>query len=179
MRIIGGKYQGKRFSAPKDITARPTTDFAKEALFNILRNKIDVYDLEVLDLFAGIGGVSFEFASRDCSVVSVEQNPKCFKHLLKLATDWDADVQVTRADVFKFLKNRKGKFDLVFADPPYDLTDKAKIHSEVFENGWLNDEGMFILEHSKRESFSDLPFFIEERTYGAVRFSFYQKNNEE
>jgi len=161
---------------PKNFKARPTTDFAKENLFNILNNNFDFSDIKVLDLFSGTGSISYEFASRDCiSVISVESN---FKHQLFIKKTIEEfgmqQVRSIKSDVFRYVKTCREKFDIVFADPPYDLKEIAGIPDFIFEHEILNDSGWLIVEHGDKTNFSKHPAFIELRKYGGVNFSIFE-----
>ncbi len=177
MRIISGTYKGRRFQAPKNLPTRPTTDRAKEALFNILNNRYYFDDLSVLDLFAGIGSISLEFASRGVpQITSVDRHLKCVQFIEKTAETLGASVAVVKTDVFRFLATYKGQFDLVFADPPYsfNLEEFARIHQLVFDNKLLRAEGMLIIEHAKHTDLSDFSFFSDQKNYGGSSFSFFE-----
>jgi 16S rRNA (guanine966-N2)-methyltransferase len=180
MRIIGGKYGKRTIRTPKNLPVRPTTDLAKESLFNILNNKITFEEKSVLDLFAGTGALSYEFISRGCaSVISVDSNFKCIQFIKRTASDFGMlSIQVLRADVFRFMNNCKNKFDLIFADPPYDLENIPQISISVFENELLRAGGWLIVEHPKTIDFSEQEHFIEHRHYGHVNFSFFQNLRE-
>lgn len=176
MRIISGIYGGRRFDTPKNLQARPTTDLAKGALFNILTNRIDFEGISALDLFAGTGSISFEFVSRGAKkVISIEKNTiqqnyiQSIHNQLKLGNEHC----LFRTDVFRYLKNCNEKFDLIFADPPYDLPEIEQLPQTILKSKLLKDDGIFIMEHGKKNDFSSLPEFIEMRTYGAVHFSFF------
>jgi 16S rRNA (guanine966-N2)-methyltransferase len=173
VRIIGGVHKGKNINPPKGLTLRPTTDFAKEALFNILNNKIDFEGIDVLDLFCGLGGISFEFASRGSHVNSVDANFNCLKFIKSTASDLKLNIQINKADVFKFLQKELKQYDLIFADPPYDLTNIAQIYELVMEKKLLKENGWLIIEHGPKTNLSALPYFIEHRKYGNVNFSFF------
>lgn len=176
MRIISGTYGGRRFDAPKNLQARPTTDIAKESLFNILQNRIDFEDITALDLFAGTGSISFEFLSRGASrVVSVEMGRVQQQFIQKVAGELKitTGLQLIRGDVFKYLKGATQQFDLIFADPPYALKELPTLPDLVLEGNLLKPEGTFILEHGKENDFSSHPRFVELRKYGAVHFSFF------
>lgn len=178
MRIVGGKYKGFRFKVPGQIKARPTTDFAKEALFNILNNNLDFDDLKVLDLFAGIGSISAEFISRGSEIVwAVEQDRKLVKHLLSLSDKLSEELpfKVVQADVFKFLNTCNVQFNLIFADPPYHHPKVKKLPDLIFSKEILHDGGIVIIEHDKSHDFSAHPNFQETRKYGNVHFTFFQK----
>lgn len=179
MRIISGKWKGRRLSAPKNLPTRPTTDFAKEALFNILNHRIYLDEINVLDLFAGIGSMSLEFASRGAQkVLSIEQNPKCIQFIEETKTKLEADqIEVRKQDVFQFLaKNNTEKFDVVFADPPFDMPseDYLKLIQLIFENDVLENDGIFVLEHPQSIQFKEYSNFIEHKKYGNVHFSFFE-----
>lgn len=163
------------FTPPKSFRARPTTDYARESLFNILVTRYDFTDLKVLDLFAGTGAVSLEFASREAEkVVAVERDYHHFNFINKLVTEWHVDnMTVIKGDVRDFLRNSKLKFDLVFADPPYELKWLTEIPDIVLSSGILNKDALFILEHPDGLSFDDHPAFSEHRYYGNVNFSFF------
>ena len=177
MRIISGKYKSRRFQLPTNFSARPTTDMARESLFNILNNRIDWENANALDLFSGTGCIAVEFVSRGCpNVISVESNAKNHAFIQKVKEMLDAKELLTiKSDVFSFIKSCKQTFDLIFADPPYDLKELDLIPTKIFEKELLNDEGIFILEHSKKNTFTEHPFFKEERKYGSVHFSFFEK----
>lgn len=179
MRIISGKWKGRRLSAPTNLPTRPTTDFAKEALFNILNHRIYLDEIKVLDLFAGIGSMSLEFASRGAQkIVSVEENSKCVQFIEETKIKLEADnIDVLKKDVFQYLANEKlEKFDVIFADPPFDLPkdDYFKIIQLVFENDFLEDDGIFVLEHSQFIQFEQHENFQEHKKYGNVHFSFFE-----
>lgn len=176
MRIIGGKFGRRIIKPPKNLPVRPTTDLAKESLFNILRHKIDFDGKAALDLFSGTGSLSYEFASRGCaSVLSVDQNYKCIQFIKDTVRNFDMqNVQVVRADVFRFLKSTPMKFDIIFADPPYDLPRISEICPMVWEQGLLNEEGILVIEHPGTINLSDQTGFLEHRKYGHVNFSLFQ-----
>ena len=161
----------------KDFEARPTTDFAKESLFNILNNSYDFEELEVLDLFAGTGSISFEFASRECRHVdTVEMSAKHAAFIQKTAKELNfAQLRLYKLNAFVFLKTCKLKYDVVFADPPYDMEGVETLPELVLERGaLLKPDGIFILEHAKKISFSKHPNLVEHRSYGSVNFSFFK-----
>ena len=175
MRIIGGKFKGKVIKLPKDLSVRPTTDFAKEALFNILSNSIDFDNLKVLDLFSGTGHISLEFASRgSCSIISVDKNFKCVGFLRSITKELNLEINALKTDVFEFLKKCNLKFDVIFADPPYDLIDIPKIHELVFQSNLLSENGLLIVEHGPKTKLDDLLGFEQLRKYGNVNFSFFK-----
>jgi 16S rRNA (guanine966-N2)-methyltransferase len=177
VRVISGKYKSIRLSAPKGLPTRPTTDKAKESLFNILSNQIELRDIKVLDLFAGIGGISLEFLSRGAeSVLSVEMNRKAFQFLNQTKRQLEIDNwKVYHGDVFKVLKKYKDEqFDLIFADPPYDIRGLKDIPELVFKSDLLKPGGWLIVEHSSDTPLSDVRNFVEQRTYSKVNFSIFQ-----
>lgn len=177
MRIITGQYKGRHFDIPRSFKARPTTDFAKENIFNVLNAYIDFEGKTALDLFSGTGGISLELLSRGCShVISVEQDrdhhafiSQCLKSL------GCNDCVPLRTDAFRFIKACKVKFDFIFADPPYALDLLPEIPRMVMERNLLNEGGVFVFEHGKNHDFSELPGFVEHRAYGSVNFSLFRK----
>lgn len=176
MRIIGGSHKGRRIQAPASLPVRPTTDRAKESLFNILHNYYDFEGLKVLDLFAGIGSISYEFASRDAAEVhSVELNPRCAHFITETSRKLDLkNLYVIRANVFTFLERGGAKkYDIIFADPPYDLEGIETIPDLVFKNELLNKDGWLIIEHSVATVFSEHPNLDQQRQYGKVNFSMF------
>lgn len=180
MKIITGIYGGRRFDAPRNLQARPTTDLAKQALFNILQNRIALEDILALDLFSGTGSISFELLSRGAErVVSVEMERQQQLFIQKVAQELKiptAKHQLIRGDVFRYLAGKPSKpFDFIFADPPYALPDLAKLPSLVLQESWLTEDGIFVLEHGKENDFSEVEGFVEMRTYGAVHFSFFAR----
>ncbi|KAA3642489.1 MAG: 16S rRNA (guanine(966)-N(2))-methyltransferase RsmD [Bacteroidetes bacterium] len=175
MRIISGTLKGRKILAPKNLPVRPTTDFAKEALFNLLRNKIDIEEIDVLDLFAGTGNLSLEFISRGAkSCLSVDQNTGCIKFMQKTSKDFELkNWRILRDDVFKFIKKGYGQYDLIFADPPYDLELLTSLPRLIFEKGLLKDEGLLVLEHGKEHSFENHERLLFTRRYGNVNFTLF------
>lgn len=181
MRIIRGKYGRRRFDVPNNIKARPTTDFARENLFNVLENRIDFEETVALDLFAGTGAISFELLSRECKrVVCVEKHPTQYNFITKVQQLLgDDNLQAIRGDVFKFVAACGEQFDFIFADPPYDLPQLESIPSRVLdENCLLRPGGLFILEHSRNNDFTQHPWFAEHRVYGSVNFTFFVRPEE-
>ncbi|WP_026450035.1 RsmD family RNA methyltransferase [Aequorivita capsosiphonis] len=177
MRIISGSHKGRRLTAPKNLPVRPTTDFAKEALFNILRVRYYFDELSVLDLFSGTGNISFEFASRGVpNIISVDAHNGCIQYIDKVSEEFSFPIQPIKSDVSKYLENASGKFDVIFADPPYDfdISQLSSILSKVFEKNLLNEEGLLVIEHSKIIDLSELEHFAEVRKYGGNAFSFFQ-----
>ena len=177
MRIISGKYKGRHFDVPRTFKARPTTDFAKENIFNILNNIIDFEETAALDLFSGTGSISLELLSRGCKdVLSVEMDSLHFSFLKKCQHSLgDKNWRMVRDDVFRFLKRCNTGFDLVFADPPYALKELASIPDLVLEGNILNDEGILVFEHGKDHNFENHPHFIRHVAYGSVNFTIFSK----
>ncbi len=175
MRIIGGSLKGRRFSPPRHFKGRPTTDFGREGLFNLLRSRLELDGLEALDLFAGSGAVSFELASRGAvSVTSIEQDGGSCKYILKQAKDFELDaIRVVRADAYAFLSRAMTQFELVFADPPYTDPRLETLPALIRESGLVAKGGLFVLEHGDRCDFSETEGFVEMRKYGHVHFSFF------
>lgn len=175
LRIISGKYKGRILHPPGNLPVRPTTDFAKTGLFNILENRVKIETLVCLDLFAGTGSISFELVSRGCvHVTSVDQNKKCIRFIEstneRLINNTLTPVQ---SDVIRFLKRTSDHYGFIFADPPYDLRIGDQIHALIFERELLDPGGLFILEHSSHDSFNHLSHFETVRKYGQVAFSFF------
>ncbi len=177
MRIISGKFKGIRFDPPKNITARPTTDFAKEGLFCSLSNYIDFEGLEVLDLFAGTGSIGYEFISRGAkSVTAIEMSLTQIDFIKKTCQKLKIDnLYVYRSEVFKFLDKASCKYDLVFADPPYQMREIVDIPQTVFDSDLLKEGGCLVLEHSKHQSFDKHPNILDVRRYGNVNFSIFRR----
>lgn len=175
MRIISGKNKGRKIIAPVQLPVRPTTDMAKESLFNIIRNYIDIEEATVLDLFAGTGNISYEFASRGCpSLVSVDKNFKCTSFIKQTAEKLNfTTLQVIQSDFKLFLGRTKQTWDLIFADPPYDMENTVELPDLIFNNNLLNTNGWLIIEHDKKHDFSSHFAFHEQRSYGRVNFSFF------
>lgn len=178
MRIIGGTYKGKQIIAPKNLPVRPTTDFAKEGLFNILNNKVDFEGLSVLDLFCGTGNISLEFASRGAQkIYAIDKHSPCLYFVKDTAKALKLSSIITdRADVFKYLEKSHSTFDVIFADPPYELENIAQIHDLVFTHKLLNEGGWLIIEHGQRTDLSANQNYVETRKYGNVHFSFFAQN---
>ncbi|AFL81975.1 N6-adenine-specific methylase [Aequorivita sublithincola DSM 14238] len=177
MRIISGTYKGRRLTAPKNLPVRPTTDFAKEALFNILRVRYYFEELTVLDLFSGTGNISFEFASRGVqNITSVDQHHGCIQYINKVSEEFEFPIKTIKFDVSKYLEKCSGTFDVIFADPPYDfdVSQLEGIVKTVFEKNLLEaEEGLLIIEHSKQNNLSAVENFKEARKYGGNVFSFF------
>lgn len=181
MRIITGQYKGRHFDVPRTFKARPTTDFAKENIFNVINGYIDLDGAAALDLFAGTGSISLEMLSRGCSpVVSIEadRDHAAFirQCMAKLAVD---NNMLIRGDVFRFIKSCRQQFDFIFADPPYALADLPKIPALVFERNLLKPHGIFVFEHGKGNDFSADPHFVEHRAYGSVNFTIFRNIGED
>ena len=176
MRIITGKYKGRHFEIPRSFKARPTTDFAKENIFNVLTQYIDFDGAEALDLFSGTGSITLELVSRGCSrVVSVELDRDHHRFIQQcLQKLGESSVTALRGDVFRFIKSCKQQYDFIFADPPYALKELPTIPSLIFEKGLLKEDGVFVFEHGKDNDFSDDPHFVEHRSYGSVNFSIFR-----
>ncbi len=182
MRIISGKYKGRRINPPKNLPVRPTTDMSKEALFNILNNHFNFNGLKILDLFAGTGNISFEFASRGSEpIVSIDGDYGCVSFIKKTAAEFEFDITALKSDIFKFLEKAKGDYDIIFADPPYDMEQQEfeKIVTTIFDNELLAEDGMLIIEHSKYTKMEHLPNFSFQKNYGGSYFSFYEFTTEE
>ncbi|MBQ3580911.1 MAG: 16S rRNA (guanine(966)-N(2))-methyltransferase RsmD [Bacteroidales bacterium] len=181
MRIISGSLKGRRLNPPTNLPVRPTTDMAKEGLFNILNNYVDYEDCAVMDLFAGTGSITFEFVSRGAKeVTAVDINGPCTDFIKSSATRLNVkNLHVVRADVFDLLKRAYKKFDIIFADPPYAHESLAQLPDVVFEKDLLTDDGIFILEHPKEYSFAEHPHFWQHRNYGKVNFTFFAKKLDE
>lgn len=178
MRIISGKYGRRRFDVPSSFSARPTTDFAKENIFNVLSNLIDFEGLDALDLFAGTGSISFELLSRGCrQVTSVEKNNAHASFIAKVAKELKtSDLNLIRGDVFRYIQSVASEsFDFIFADPPYALKELPEIPGLVLERDLLRPGGIFVMEHPATCDFSNLPLFSQHRVYGAVNFSIFEK----
>ncbi len=179
MRIIRGKYGRRRFSVPTNISARPTTDFARENIFNVIDNMIDLDGCDALDLFAGTGAISFEFLSRECrSVTAVEKAATQFRFIKTVAQQLNVNnLNLVKGDVFKFVETCDRKFDIIFADPPYDLPNFGEVPGLILGSDMLKEGTIVIIEHSKAYDFSSLPHFMEHRAYGSVNFSIFQINS--
>ena len=179
MRIIGGKYRGRRIDPPSDFKARPTTDFAREGLFNVLNNRIDFETVSVLDLFSGTGSISYEFASRGAaSVHLVDKDKRHIAGIRRIIKNLGFEnIKPIHIDVKAYLKACSVKYDVVFADPPYDLTWLNEIPDLVTQSGVIKEDGFFILEHPRGLSFISHKLFFEHRNYGGVNFSFFRPLN--
>ena len=177
MRIISGKYKSRRFDIPKNFKARPTTDFAKENIFNVIGNLIDLEGTSALDLFAGTGSISFELISRGCrEVVCVEKDPVHYAFIKKVKDELGADQLVpVKTDAMKYITSVNQTFDFIFADPPYVLKELPQVPEYVLSHHLLNLWGVFVMEHPKEYNFSHLPGFYQQRVYGAVNFSIFRE----
>ena len=177
MRIISGKHKGKRLTAPKNLPVRPTTDMAKESLFNIINNHYYFENIDVIDLFAGTGNISYEFASRGTkNIYSIDQHFGCIKYIHNTAKELDLNINTYKSDVYKFLKKTPLKADLVFADPPYgfDVEQFLKIADIIFDRAILNPDGLLIIEHSKQTDLSSHKNYNYNKRYGGNVFSFFE-----
>jgi len=177
MRIISGKYKSRRFDVPKNFKARPTTDFAKENIFNVIGNLIDLEETTALDLFAGTGSISFELLSRGCKeVVCVEIDAAHFAFIKKVKDELKTNQLYTvRTDAMKYITSVNRTFDFIFADPPYALKELPQIPERILSQNLLNPNGIFVMEHPKEYDFSHLPGFSQKRVYGAVNFSIFRQ----
>ena len=182
MRIISGTHKGKIIKAPEILPVRPTTDFAKTGLFNMLNFRYKLEKITVLDLFAGTGNISFEFASRGSTpITSVDADFGCVKFIKQVAAEYDFNIAATKSDVFSFLEKNKTTYDIIFADPPYGLDQKTfeRIVLLVFEKGLLNEEGMMVIEHSKYTKLDHMINFSFQKSYGGSIFSFFELDSTE
>ncbi|MBK8442978.1 MAG: RsmD family RNA methyltransferase [Sphingobacteriales bacterium] len=176
LRIIGGKHKGYRFQAPKNNPARPTTDIAKEGLFNVLYNTFEFSAIKVLDLFGGTGSISYEFCSRGCEdVTTVELFGKNADFIKQTAATLHLPVQVVKGDVFKFIRNNREQYDVIFAGPPYPLPHLDTIPDLIFEHHCLQAEGWLILEHNPQHHFDEHPYFLQKKNYGTTIFSIFEQ----
>jgi 16S rRNA (guanine966-N2)-methyltransferase len=182
MRIISGKYKGRRIAPPKNLPVRPTTDMSKEALFNVLNNHFNFSELKILELFAGTGSISYEFASRGCSpILCVDGDMGCVNFIKKTAKEFDFDITAIKSDVFKFLEKHKGNYDIIFADPPYGMSQKEfeTIIELIFERELLDEEGMLVVEHSKYTKLDHMANYSFQKNYGGSVFTFFEFENED
>jgi 16S rRNA (guanine966-N2)-methyltransferase len=176
MRIISGTHKGRVISTPKNLPVRPTTDFAKESIFNILNNHFEFDGLKILDLFCGTGNMTYEFASRGCGdITSVDNNYTCCEFVRKTSAAFKMEqVKVIKSDAFAFLKRTSSTYHIIFCDPPYDLENFELLPELVFSKNLLKPEGWLIVEHGPHTNLSKLPHFIEHRSYGNVNFSIFK-----
>lgn len=177
MRIISGSHRGRKIEPPRGMTARPTTDFAKEGLFNVLSNRMELEGLTILDLFGGTGSIGYEFASRGCRMVTtVEKNRLHASFITRMVSALKLEnMEVVQGDVFKYLNGRPGQYDVIFADPPYQMEELDRMPDLVMGRGLLKDGGLFVLEHGPKKDFSEHWCFVEHRHYGNVNFSFFEE----
>lgn len=179
MRIISGKYKGRHITAPKNLPIRPTTDMAKESLFNILNNQFHFSKLQVLDLCAGMGNISYEFGSRGAiHITAVDEHAGCIKFIQQTSNNFDFPITTIKSDIFKYLEKTTQQFDVIFADPPYALEQSQfeRIVELVFKNNLLNEDGILVIEHAKLTDLSQHPNFSSIRKYGGSFFSFFEIN---
>jgi len=177
MRIISGTHKSRRIIAPKGLPARPTTDYAKEGLFNLIGNEFDIDNCDVLDLFAGIGGITFEFASRKAKkIVCIDQDNGCVNFIKNTTKELGFEqIRVLKNDAYRYLKKCDDQFNIIFADPPYDLKNINQVPELVFKNKILKENGLLILEHDRNWDFSDNPNFWLHKKYSNVNFSIFEK----
>ena len=176
MRVVSGSLRGRRFTPPESFSARPTTDMAKENLFNVLANFVDFESIKVLDIFSGTGSISYEFASRGCTdITSVEKNFKHQQFIAKTLQQFGIDkiVRSLKGDAFRFVQSTAARYDIIFADPPFDL-DISTLPDIIFERNLLCDNGFFILEHSGEGKYNSHEHFWQTRSYGKVNFTFFK-----
>lgn len=178
MRIIGGQFKGRRFTPPaKNWPTRPTTDFAKEGLFNIIQNNFDIDELKVLDLFGGTGNHSYEFISRGCQDVTyVDKFPGCVAFVKKTSALLEIEdrIKIIKGDVFKFIQYSTEQYDYIFAGPPYPLPNIPDIPDRIFEKNMLKPDGWLVLEHNPAHDFQQHPQFFQERNYSKTIFSIFK-----
>jgi len=182
MRIISGKFKGRRINPPKNLPVRPTTDMSKEALFNVLNNYFNFSGLKVLDLFAGTGNISFEFASRGSdNITSVDQDFGCVKFIKQVAAEYDFNIAAVKSEVLAFISKSNSTYDIIFADPPYGLDQAVfeKIVASIFEKNLLDEAGMMVIEHSKYTKLDHMENFSFKKTYGGSIFSFFEFESED
>ncbi|MEG0602213.1 MAG: 16S rRNA (guanine(966)-N(2))-methyltransferase RsmD [Mucinivorans sp.] len=177
MRIVAGEMRGRTITPPSNFSARPTTDFAKENLFNILANRYDFGEVTFLDLFSGTGSISYEAASRGAQrVVSVELNAQHMSFIKEMVHKLGLDglVQCVGSNVLSYLQGKQNEcFDIIFADPPYDMEGVEQLPQMILAKNILNKGGLLVVEHSKKYDFSSEPNFEQMRKYGSVHFSFF------
>ncbi len=175
MRIVGGRFKGRKLHPPKESLARPTTDFAKEGLFNVLQHSVALEGVRVLDLFAGTGNISLEFLSRGAAeVISVDQDRKLFDFMQRTSRELnETGWRMVKSDVFSFLNNHRGKYDIVFADPPFHMDGLERVPALVLQTGLLVPDGLLIVEHQEKVDLSKVPGYLRTRSYGSIEFSFF------
>ena len=181
MRIISGYFKGKRIQAPKTLPVRPTTDMAKEALFNILNNQFYFNEIKVLDLFSGTGNISYEFISRGTTAITaVDSFYGCIKFIDKISNELEKNIQTVKSDVYQYLQKSTQQFDVIFADPPYDFSKEKfeEIVQLTFKNNLLNPDGLLVIEHSKHTDLSSHEYFKYSKRYGGNMFSFFESLEE-
>ncbi len=176
MRIIGGMHKGRVLQIPAKLPVRPTTDFAREAVFNIIQNQFDIPNISLLDLFAGTGAISLEMASRGCTdITAVDNHRGCIQFIQKTAQSWNLKgLKAIKEDVFRYIEKSTTNYHIVFADPPYALPNLSDLPDMLFKKKLVHPEGWLILEHGQEHSFENHPFFIQHRRYGNVNFSIFQ-----
>jgi 16S rRNA (guanine966-N2)-methyltransferase len=177
MRIISGKYKGRRINPPRNLPVRPTTDMSKESLFNILNNRFDLEGLKVLDLYAGTGNISYEFGSRGAaSITAVDEDFGCIKFIKQTAQEFDFNIQAVKSPVKKFIESSKASYDIIFADPPYHMEAKhfEELVTLIFEHGLLSEDGMMIVESSRHTPLDHMMNFSFKKKYGGSIFSFFE-----
>ena len=182
MRIISGKFKGRRITTPKNLPVRPTTDMSKEALFNVLNNHFNFEDLKVLDLFSGTGNISYEFASRGSdNITSVDGDFGCVKFIKQTAVEFDFNIAAVKSDVLQFIERCNASYDIIFADPPYGFEQSVfeKIVVSIFKKNLLNAEGMMVIEHSKYTKLNHLEHYSFQKNYGGSVFSFFELTDED
>ncbi len=182
MRIISGKLKGRRLRAPKNLPVRPTTDMAKEALFNIINNLYYFDSITVMDLFSGTGNISYEFASRGTqNIFAIDANYNCIKYISNTAKELNLEINTFKSDVYKFIDKTSTQADIIFADPPYDFEVEKflEIVDTVFTKNLLKEEGLLIIEHSKQTDLSTHEKHSYDKRYGGNVFSFFENSSEE
>lgn len=181
MRIIRGKYGRRRFDVPTNISARPTTDFARENIFNVLENLIDFEGIKAIDLFAGTGAIALEMVSRGASeVTAVELAPTQYRFIEKVRQQLNCpELKVVKGDALKFISAISSPVDLVFADPPYDMEGFDEVPCRILDSPAVGPDTIVVVEHSKNRDFSSMPEFFQHRAYGSVNFSLFRKNHAE
>ena len=180
MRIVGGEFSGRRFNPPSGIPARPTTDVAKEGLFNMLENMMDLEGIKTCDIFGGTGSISYELASRGADDLTlIERDQTSINFIKKTAKELgiDGNMHIIKGDVFKFMKQSKDQYDFIFAGPPYALENIDDLPMLVFEKNMLKPDGVFVLEHTPRNDYQDHPHFKRMKNYGTTVFTFFVQPN--